>query len=272
MTQKSHIQLPRFILKRFMNADGEVFYLDCNDFSIQAKGPRMLGQEQGYYSSAMEDYLDKNIEDPFGKLVAKVLPFAEGKRKCIRLDAESVEVCKRYITAAMIRSRLALHVFMKGSITAQLFPDQVNHDELVFLGIQNEHGASELLQSYKLVITVNHTDCMFVVPQNSYFIASSCDMPCVVIPVSPVLAFQLVPQDYPAILAEGEECRHCRIHDPATVKIMNIAALKYEYMFNHGFVVSYREQELIELKSFAKDRMEDLMDLYDSVHQKMDDL
>ena len=249
-----------------MNADGKVFYLDCDDFSIHPKGPRLLGRVQGYYSSDMEDFLDEDIEGPFSKLVAKLSPFVEGKRAYVKLTSNDEDVCKCYINAAMSRSKLALDAFMQGSVTAQFFPDQVNHDELVFFGIQNGHAAKDLLKNYKLVITVNETEQMFVVPQNCYYAVSSCGMPCVVIPVSPFLAFQLVPPNYPAIYADGEECRHCRIRDPEYVKIMNIVALKYEYMFNRGFVVSKREQELIELKAFAEERMEQLKDLYDSAY------
>lgn len=70
---KSHIQMPKMLLKRFHNADNHFFYFDVVKRMIGSNGnARSINTESGYYSQEMEDYLRDNIETPLGILLGLI--------------------------------------------------------------------------------------------------------------------------------------------------------------------------------------------------------
>ena len=85
----SHIQLPRFILKNFMNTAGKVNHLNLEDCSLHALGPKQLGVQKGYYSKDMEQYLCRQIEQPFSVLVDSVNTYIrQGEKEPIKLKSQ----------------------------------------------------------------------------------------------------------------------------------------------------------------------------------------
>lgn len=83
----SHIQLPKFILKRFRGTDGKVRYLTLSDLMLHSSGVKNLGTEQGYYSEDMEKYLNREVENAYSKLVDKVARFTEKKQDSFTITA-----------------------------------------------------------------------------------------------------------------------------------------------------------------------------------------
>ena len=248
MDVDSHIQLPRFILNYFKRPNGQVCYLSLNDFRLHSYGPKKLGTQKGYFSKEMEQYLSREIEHPFSKLVAEVTAFVEEEKESITLPADVENVCKRYVSAAAYRSEKAYSNFVEGSLSAGLFDVQTNHDDLVLFSTQHNGGIFPGLEDARMAVLVNRTERSFVVPRNCFYAISSNSMPCIIVPVSPKCAFSLVPEAFPV-----EKDHHLwLINDPVDVCRMNKQALCMEYAFNHEFVVSTDKSELEQLKSYAE--------------------
>ena len=261
----SHIQLPNGVLKHFRSneprASGRVYYLDLNDGCIHLSGSKRLGTETGYYSEEIESYLNKEIETPFTSLAAKVRSFAEKDLDTLVLDVTVEETLKRYIVAAMARSKLALNSLMKKSVTAQFMSMQANHDDLVLISTLGNHGLIPLLQSHKMLVLVNRTDRQFVVPRNCFYTVHSQGYSCIVAPISPICALELVPEKYSGNVINGEEYRFGYIDDPNIISEMNKQALRYEYSFNQTFVASASRYELEKLKTYLETNREYLESL-----------
>ena len=247
----SHKQLPRFALSRFKDHNGAVFILCLKDFQIYSRGPRVIGTEQDYYSPAMEDYLSTNRENPFCRATEKFIEFAEQKKTATTINPNDEVVTKRYVTSSMARSNRAFNSFMQNSITAQLFIPQSNHDHLVYFASERNNGISELIENYKILIMVNKTQHQFVLPRNCIYGISSFGFFCIIVPLSPFCALQLVPPEFDKNYIDGQETRLVICNDPEMVLLMNIAAMRYEYVFNRDFVAAGRKKELEELKSYA---------------------
>lgn len=62
-----------------------------------------------------------------------------------------------------------------------------------------------------------------------------------------------------------EQCYEI-ITNPKSIMMMNFSALKYEYMFNKGFVASQRIDELEELVEFTEEFRGELEKLYIEVN------
>lgn len=261
----SHIQLPNGVLKHFrsneLEASGRVIYLDLNDGSIHLSGSKRLGTETGYYSKEIESYLNKEIETPFTSLAAKVRSFAENDLDALVLDVTVEETFKRYIVAAMARSKLALDSLLSSSKTAQHVSMQENHDDLVFISTRSNNGIIPLLETHKMLVLINKTDRQFVVPRNCFYTIQSNGCSCIVAPISPICALELVPENFTGNSIDGEECRLGYIDDPNIISEMNKQALRYEYSFNQTFVASASHFELEELKTYLESNREYLESL-----------
>jgi hypothetical protein len=82
-----------------------------------------------------------------------------------------------------------------------------------------------------MIVLVNKTKIQFVVPRNCFYEVSSNNVKCIVAPISPNCALCLAPGHYRREIIEDKESRLGYLVDPEDIKISNIHALQYEYVF-----------------------------------------
>lgn len=268
MAVRSHIQIPKGILKQFSDASGRVHYLNVNTGKIGLAGPKVLGTEYGYYSEEQEKYLNREIESPLTSLASKVRDFLEQKRQTLTLSASAEKSLKKYITGAMARSELSMDAFLSASVTAAFFTPQQNHDHLVYFSTKKNGGVAEIIKDHFLVLLINKTEKNFVVPRNCFYVASSYGCECIVAPISPQCALCLFPPEYVDKIDVSKEYRLCYVENSADINKMNHRALMYEYMYNKKFVASATREELEELAAFTIERKQELEELWAKVHKK----
>lgn len=262
MPVNSHIQIPNAILKNFRNSrSGKVYHLDLSINRIQSCGSDRLGAEYGYFSDEMEKYLNKTVENPFSKLAADVRKFVENGEPYMEMPLDMEDVCKRYISAAIYRSGLALNILMQDSITAPYCSDQENHDDLVFCGLQHNNGVFPQLVDYEMMVLINRTKERFVVPRNCFFEVFSHKVKCIVAPISPNCALCLAPKNYRRDIIKDTEPRLGFIDDSGDICTSNIYALQYEYVFNHSFVAAANRSELQNLLDYMNNHRHELEQL-----------
>ena len=261
MAVNSHIQIPNCILKNFRSPQsGKVFFLNLDTEHIGACGSANLGAEFGYYSDAMEEYLNAEIEAPISRLAAEVISFLAEKKEKLVLPISAEESLKKYITAAMARSQFALDVFMRKSVTADFVDMQTNHDDLVLLSTLR--GIHSSIQGHKMMGIINCTTHQFVVPRNCFYTVTreNSKTTWIIAPISPLFALALAPAEYTGCCADGEEGRLFQVNDDRVIHGMNVQALTYEYAFNKSFVASADRLELVSLKEHLAEK-HDLLDL-----------
>ncbi|MCR5809009.1 MAG: DUF4238 domain-containing protein [Clostridiales bacterium] len=251
MSVNSHIQITKFILKQFRSDDGKVWHFDLEENRIRSCSSADLGTAYGYYSEKMETYLNKEIEKPFADYVAKIISFTKDSSKSLNLPIKVEDICKRFVTAAAYRSKFTMDYTFCNSYNAFLLSDQTNHDQTVFFGTQLDNGILPILQTYKMLVIINESGREFVVPRNCFYIVSSQGIQCIIMPVSPNCALELVPENYTDNIHDGIEERVEYIDNPDDVLVMNNCALQFEYAFNHSFVASASREELSRLKEYC---------------------
>lgn len=93
------------------------------------------------------------------------------------------------------------------------------------------------------------TDAYYlVVPRNCYYCVPRNQMPNFVVPISPKGALLLLPIE--EVQKNDGGC--AVIDDPMQIELLNVFALKYEYMFNADFVASNCRKELEILKDYQE--------------------
>ena len=230
----SHIQMPRFLMKRFKNKNGKVFYLDLETNDIKESTLDELGTEKNYYSDQTEELLNKKTEDKFARFVDRVQRFLEEEEKSITFPIDVENSFRAFIRGATVRSELAKQSFLSNSQVTSLFPLQFSHDWLVHTAINKGSNYMPQLDSYKTVVLINRTDNGFVAPRNCFFEVTSDGTKCICVPVAPKIGFALVPYD---------------------------TALKYEYAFNKKFVISQEKEQLEDLLQYLNENRNMMDDL-----------
>ena len=66
---KSHVQMPRFVLKKFENSCHELYYYDVKGDVVKRGHAKSLNREYGYYSKEVETLFCEHIEGPFGSVL-----------------------------------------------------------------------------------------------------------------------------------------------------------------------------------------------------------
>ncbi|MBN1777014.1 MAG: hypothetical protein JW811_02735 [Clostridiales bacterium] len=195
MPINSHIQVPKGVLKYFADPiSKKVWYLDIQKGKIRKVSPRKLGCSLDYFSGDMEDFLDANVESPVSKLNKKARDFCLGEDQTITITVQDQVTVKLYVKNLLVRSKFALQSILDNSITAELFNDQSNHDDLVYTGLVTKGSIDDLLKKGKVSLLVNHTEHNLVIPRNGFYSIISQGVEYLIIPISPKGAWMIILQ------------------------------------------------------------------------------
>ena len=249
MSIHSHIQIPKTILKHFRDesdSEKKVWYLDVKTNQIGKKSASRLGTSKGYYSKDGESYWSKTIEDPIGKLNQQVLAFCAGEVRTTVFHPEDMEVVKRYIRAAMVRSESAFAAMKTVIANPEKYTKQQLNDALSVIGMTVVGEITNELDFDKMVATilVNRTDRNFAVPRNCFYCVERAGYPNFIMPISPKGALLLMPR----IQLEKHGGNYCVVDNSEQILRLNRHALKYESLLNGAFVAASCRSELEDLQ------------------------
>lgn len=257
---KSHMQLPKLILKNFRGeADPEkkVWHMDLNTGKIRRSSPARLGTEIGYYSQEGEEFWNRYVETSLGKLVKKTKAFCDGEMDALIIDQDDAEAAKLYIKSAFIRSRATYEAVLRNSYTAFMLTDKQQHDIISYIGMNVEGPMDEYINNLVVTVLVNKTERDLVVPRNCYYCISSWELMHFVAPISPRCALMLLPAE----IIKNRERALVTLDNIEDADEMNIMALKFEYMCNRDFIAAGKKDELEWLQNYRKENLEKLITL-----------
>lgn len=249
MAIHSHIQIPKTILRHFRDEtdlEKKVWYLNVATNQIAKKSANLLGTAKGYYSNEGEAYWSKTIEDPIGKLNLQVLAFCSGEIKTTAFQPNDMEVVKRYIQSAMVRSKSAFTAMKTVITNPEEYTEQQMHDALSVIGMTVVGEITDELNFNKMVASIlaNRTARSFVVPSNCFYCVERNSYPNYIMPISPKGALLLLPKEQ----LENGIGNYGVIDDPEQVRRLNRHALKYECLINGAFVAADCRAELEDLQ------------------------
>ena len=188
----SHIQMPKFMLKRFENENQSFFYYDIKKGFIGSKGhAKTFYTELGYYSEDTERYLSSQIETPFSNLLRII--------DCIDFDSESFPISseldknvKQFIYALISRSPIMVSGIKKSSeFYRNYLSVQKQHDYAVKKGIEL---AKELhvFDGFFVTFAINKSPMPFVLPMCGLYNFKYNQIEMAFLPISPHVAIALV--------------------------------------------------------------------------------
>lgn len=242
MSTDSHVQIPRQILRRFMD-DYKVAYLDLKCNKIKYKGPNKLDTENGYYSSTNEDYLAQNVEDSYGKISIPLLNFYDNIGN-MSISPEMEANARKFLTFSFLRSNYAKFLIRSRYLT---FLSDREQDFLINFG--RDTGVT-LFSDLKLNIIINTSSLGFVVPRSCWYEVLSSGVLSIVMPISPKSAFIFVPPGEHSLHINGNNLEYGKIDSESKVERINEYALNYEYVYNKGFIASVDMHELQRLQMY----------------------
>lgn len=251
---RSHVQVPSFILKQFMDVDNRIWYLDLTDMSIKKTGPRLLGTKKGLYSSKTEQLLSVKIEAPLSQACTELFKFiSNGLGDIDRIkNIEKVDLAlRRYIIHSFVSRSDSSFDSIKNSTLGNGVTFNSRND-FVFETV-NLTMLDYLFADYKFNFFVNTTDRKFVIPRNCAFLfADSTGLEWFAAPISPTCLVVLYPRtlDY-KYLIDGKLV-YCLVDDERVVDSMNKRALHTEIHHNNKFVASNSKSELDILKNYLE--------------------
>ena len=163
----SHIQIPKFILKRFMNNKYKALYYVCgDDEEIKKSTPKSFNVEKGYYSDDMEIYLNKEIENKVSKLVCSI----EAQRDKIIKEEYNINdyfdfenITKKYVYSLIARNKDENDKIKKDYLDIRTIGKENLIDFSTRIKIEKAFEAN-LLADYSVTLYFNQTNIPFVLP------------------------------------------------------------------------------------------------------------
>lgn len=176
---RSHIQMPKLIMKNFTDANNQLYFFDIEASVIKRGYAKSLYTELGYYSDEIENYLGKRIEGKLGELI-KLLNMLDCHNSNQTISSNYEEIVFDYLYSLLTRSPKFQNQIKCHSIFFQFFRDQFQHDYAAFAGMEYAKENS-LLRELKSSFLINNTSREFVLPTGGITIFGDI----IICPVSP---------------------------------------------------------------------------------------
>ena len=232
----SHIQMPKCVLKNFVNEHQSFYYYDVAESKIKMNRPKSLNAQNGYYSIQVERMLQQMVESPLGDK----LKYVKDNDFCKPIDVphDFKDIIMTYIHSLIARAPHMYGTIEKNTIYLQFLNDLTEtdkHDLAVELVLEEAKNNSPF-KDYIATMLVNKTGVPLLLPMCGMY---SCgDFICA--PISLNRAIALVKQDSNLCnkLIDGELCKVLMVENETVLHQMNRFAIQAEIRHNKQYVVS----------------------------------
>lgn len=248
--KKSHIQLPKGQMKPFSSSDTgrTVFKLDIQSKKINVSRIKSIDTELGYYSDSNEMAMNIEYESRFFYLRQRVVDLFNGKCDIVDFDDNDRKTIINYVNLAIVRSRSTLDSINIKSVWAQIHGG-FSHNEVLNAKL-NGILKTDFYVDYAFIVVKNNSDLNFVLPSNSYYFTTNIFKQHLIgeflifIPITPLLAFVMIPFKDNKKFLKSHENGYFPISDNIVIERLNICALETELFFDRKFIISKTKDEL----------------------------
>lgn len=246
-TKKSHIQIPKFILRKFENNEHRLHYLSIYDSKIYRGYAKTLNTKLGYYSNETEEILNTCIETPFSRVVEKILKHDFSSNLDIT-QKENV-IIKDFLVSLLSRNPQMYNEIKNNSVFLQFMSieDVEKHDFAVDMVMQ--YGRN-LFDDYYVFLVKNITHLPFVLPMCGVYHFTYNDHNANIFPFSPEFAFMLLPKELAVHWVKDNTRFVILINDEQYIRKFNLYAyleqkeMEYPTDVFGGWVASNNEDVL----------------------------
>jgi hypothetical protein len=232
----SHIQMPKCVLKNFVNEYQSFYYYDIADSKIKMSRPKSLNVQNGYYSSQVEHTLQQLVESPFGNILKYVKEnnFSEP----VDMPRNFENIVLTYFHSLIARAPHMYKMIEKNTVYVQFSSDltETNKHDLAVKLVLGKAKNNSPFKDYIVTMLVNKTGVPLLLPMSGMY---SCgDFICS--PISQSKAIVLV-KKYSHLcneLIEGDLCKVLLVENESVLHKMNRFAIQAEVSYNRQYVVS----------------------------------
>ena len=242
----SHIQMPRFLLRRFENEQHRFFYYDIVKRFIGTNGhAKTMNTEYGYYPDEMETLLDNEIEQPFSQILTK-LDTVDFEKPTFTLNSREKNIIKLFFMSLIVRSPVFLDSINKNSIFFQFYNSSDQKAIAILYGLE-ESDRQKILDDYHVTLTVNKTSKPFILPISGVYSYKINGYTCFSLPVSPKIAITLFETAGIHLIEMDNIIRLFLINIEEYIVELNGLAFRRQCSQNYGYVISPSRNTLVEL-------------------------
>ena len=234
---KSHIQMPKCLLKRF-EWKGHFYYYDVKNGFIGKNGhARSINTEMGYYSESIESYLNREVENPFSNMLSEIDQI-DFNSKAVPVFGEHPAI-KSFLYSLICRSPDYIQEIHKNSVLFQFFDTTSQHDTAVSLGMKlmTKNG---YFDSFYTTFTINRSSIPFVLTMQGLFSFKFKDSIIAMLPIDPKKALTFVKEE-----SQGNPAFHLmETSDEEVIRTFNSIASTRQVAQGYGYIVSSSREAL----------------------------
>ena len=249
---KSHIILPRLLLKKF-ETNNRFYYFDLDGNFIGENGSsRSFNRKVDYYSASAETFLNKEVEAKFSIFLQKIDSIISPSEDKYILDINDERIVKKFFSAVISRNPCQVNAINENSIFFQFLSDQEQHDYAAIEGINIATG-NDIFIGYKLGFLSNCSRIPFVLPNcgiYSFSISVDGRYDCIGLPVSPTVLIMLKKRICKNC-AGSDLVLFCSDDDNLIQHLNRDAVIRQIKINNGGQVICSQKEELIRLQNFV---------------------
>lgn len=243
---KSHIMIPRLIMKKFSNKiSGKgtfVKRLDITTMNIEDKKISELDVEYGYYVPVIETYLANSVERPFGDVAYKIYNMNKTDEHP-NLTTQELQIMRNFIKMSIIRNPKIVNEIKNEDPLINLID---GFDQNYIISV-NDAVNNQFLNK-KMYMLLNKSRKGFVVPHNMmyalYFKSIEKYVICMTINSHIILCLDQS--------SESNEITVGEIMEDSVVVDINKAIFAHERKNDNPYIIGY-EKDLLELKEKSEE-------------------
>jgi len=231
---KSHIQMPKFMLRQFENEKHELFYFDVDSGEIICGRAKSINVKEEYYSENVEGILSQAIERPFSQVI-HYLEKIDFDARSFTVDPGIIETTKTFLNALLARNPNTFQKTQEVSVFLQFLDRQSQHDISVLTCI-NEASKLGFFDKMHLTFTVNKTMIPFVLPLCGFYWYNGGKN--INLPISPKLAITLVDEEEMCKVILNNRIRMYLADKESDVRKLNYIAFQEQLRQGYGSIIS----------------------------------
>lgn len=236
-TIKSHVQMPRFLLKKFEGDNRGFYYYDVEKKVIGTNGfAKSTNRIKNYYSADIEELLNQYIEHPFSLLVRRIEKVDFGKES-FQLSSEENKTIKLFFRSLIARSPAILKEIEKDSFESQWEKEKAQHDD-IFLYRMHQAESLGVFDDYIITLFINKTVLPFVLSVSGMFNIEVHKQQILMLPVLPKVAVVLLPKNQGDLNKENNKHNVIFCEDEQQIINCNLVAFTSQCKSNWGRIVS----------------------------------
>lgn len=246
--KQSHIQIPRFVLKRFANDQGFLAYYDINKSILGTKGtPKTMNTEENYYSDIGERYWNSEVESELSALIKK-LDKGDTDTPRSTLPGDFYLLSIKYLHSLMARSPRTHRTVENKSVFLQFLNPSNQHD-LTSSGVYSIAQEKKYFGEWIPTLLVNKSTVPFILPMCGYVEYELMGIEGFIsMPIDPKKAIMLIPPTARSMYCEKDHIKYGQIEIDSIAKRINVFAFETQVQYDYGYVFSNDPNVLREAK------------------------